>query len=123
VRYGWLGPDGDALVDDVLAGDFRIHWLDHDDITTKIWASRCDAALRAGATAPVLPLLERSPALIGAVARVWAERFGDGQPEGLGAAIRALAKGTTDELVIDYLLCAAGVAGDTEYETVFGGDP
>lgn len=122
VRYGRLGPQGDALVDDVLAGDFRIHWLDHDDITTKIWASRCDAAFRAGAAAPVLPLLERSPALIVAVARVWAERFGDGRTEGLAESMRGLAKGTTDELVIDYLLCAAGFAGDTEYETVSGGD-
>lgn len=55
VRYGCLGLEGDALVEDVLAGDFRIHWLDHDDITTKIWASRCDAAFRAGATARSCP--------------------------------------------------------------------
>jgi hypothetical protein len=122
VRFGWLGPGGDTVVDDVAVGGFRVHWIDADDVTTKIWASRCDAALAAGEVAPLRALLGHPPALVQAVARVYGERFAGGDPDALARSVRALVDGTDDAIDVDLLLFEAGFAGEREYDLVVSGD-
>jgi hypothetical protein len=120
VRYGRLGPDAETHVDDVAAGEFRVYWTDPDDITVKVWVARCEAALKSG-DAPMLErIFDRAPELVKAVSQAWSIRFGDGAPDGLACAARALVADGPDALLIDYLLAAAGLPDQTSYVSAEG---
>lgn len=120
VRHGSLGPQGETVVEDVAAGAFRVYWTAPDDVTAKIWAQRCETALRAQDAPLLRRFLGHAPALVQAVAVVWAERFAGGHPEALAAAIRSVVPGGDDAPALDFLLDGAGFPGRTRYEALPG---
>ena len=117
VRYGLLGPDGKAVLDDVAAGEFRVHYLDHDDVTTKVWAARFDAAQRDADTATIRRLLGLPAELVRAIAVEYGTRFAGGDPDALVQRARSSSSGGPDEVVVDFLLALAGFTGEVEYDT------
>lgn len=117
VRHGALGPDGETIVDDLVAGDFLVHWTDPDDVVHTVWSERCRLALATNDLAMLRRFVMLTPALVRAAAQRWSTRFADGDPQTLAITIRVAVADTEHALAFDYLLDRAGFPGDVHFET------